>query len=168
MDVPSEDDEDKITTEVVSSARKEPQIRHPDAAKSPKTETRVSGAQKSQTYKPSQRNPLYSGAENSCLWELNRLSRHYHPSVSHFAHTLMKVSCGVSVFYYPWLESVYSVTVCKYSIFFVAFFAKALIVVLENSRHFLNHLNKELKQTTTWSLPFSCSLDSLVFFALSY
>lgn len=90
VDVPSEDDEDKITTEEVSSARKEPQIRHPDAAKSPKTETRVSGAQKSQTYKPSQRNPLYSGAENSCLWELNRLSRHYHPSVSHFAHTLMK------------------------------------------------------------------------------
>ncbi|XP_066026505.1 CCAAT/enhancer-binding protein zeta isoform X2 [Pocillopora verrucosa] len=90
VDVPSEDDEDKITTEEVSSARKEPKIRHPDAAKSPKTETRVSGAQKSQTYKPSQRNPLYSGAENSCLWELNRLSRHYHPSVSHFAHTLMK------------------------------------------------------------------------------
>lgn len=90
VDVPSEDDEDKITTEEVSSARKEPQTRHPDAAKSPKTETRVSRAQKSQTYKPSQRNPLYSGAENSCLWELNRLSRHYHPSVSHFAHTLMK------------------------------------------------------------------------------
>ena len=55
----------------------------------------------------------------------------------------------------------YSVTVCKYSIFFVAFFAQ--IAVLENSRHLLNHLTKELKQTTTWSLPFSCSLDSLVF-----
>ena len=166
MDVPSEDDEDKITTEEVSSARKEPKIRHPDAAKSPKTETRVSGAQKSQTYKPSQRNPLYSGAENSCLWELNRLSRHYHPSVSHFAHTLMKVSCSMSVFYYPWLESIHSVTVCKYSIFFVAFFAQ--IALWENSRHLLNHLTKEVKQTTTCSLTFSCSLDSLVFFALSY
>ena len=121
----------------------------------------MSGAQKSQTYKPSQRNSLYSGAENSCLRELNRLFRHYHPSVSHFAHTLMKVSCSMSVFYYPWLELIHSVTVCKYSIFFVAFFAQ--IAVLENSRHLLNHLNKEVKQTTTCSLPFSCSLDSLVF-----
>ena len=121
----------------------------------------MSGAQKSQTYKPSKRNSPYSGAENSCLRELNRLSRHYHPSVSHFAHTLMKVSCSMSVFYYPWLESIHSVTVCKYSIFFVAFFAQ--IAVLENSRHLLNHLNKELKQTTTWSLPFSGALGSLVF-----
>ena len=121
----------------------------------------MSGAQKSQTYKSSERNSPYSGAENSCLRELNRLSRHYHPSVSHFAHTLMKVSCSMSVFYYPWLESIYSVTVYKYSIFFVAFFAQ--IAVLENSRHLLNHLDKELKQTTTWSLPFSGALGSLVF-----
>ena len=121
----------------------------------------MSGAQKSQTYKPSKRNLPYSGAENSCLRELNRLSRHYHPSVSHFAYTLMKVSCGMSVFYYPWIESIYSVTVCKYSIFFVSFSAQ--IAVLENSRHLLNHLDKELKQTTTWSLPFSGALGSLVF-----
>ncbi|XP_022800825.1 CCAAT/enhancer-binding protein zeta-like isoform X2 [Stylophora pistillata] len=90
VDVPSEDDEDEISTEEPSSAGEEPQISHVDAAKASRIETHVSGPQKSQTYKPSQRNPLYSGAENSCLWELNRLSRHYHPSVSHFAHTLMK------------------------------------------------------------------------------
>ena len=121
----------------------------------------MSGAQKSQTYKPSKRNSPYSGAENSCLRELNRLSRHYHPSVSHFAHTLMKVSCSMSVFYYPWIESIHSVTVYKYSIFFVTFFAQ--IAVLENSSHLLNHLDKELKQTTTSSLPFSGALGSLVF-----
>ena len=121
----------------------------------------MSGAQKSQTYKPSKRNSPYSGSEKSCLRELNRLSRHYHPSVSHFAYTLMKVSCGMSVFYYPWIESIYSVTVCKYSIFFGSFSAQ--IAVLENSRHLLNHLDKELKQTTTWSLPFSGALGSLVF-----
>ena len=121
----------------------------------------MSGAQKSQTYKPSKRNSPYSGAENSCLRELNRLSRHYHPSVSHFAHTLMKVSCSMSVFYYPWIESIHSVTVYKYSIFFVTFFAQ--IAVLENSSHLLNHLDKELKQTTTCSLPFSGALGSLVF-----
>ena len=123
-------------------------------------------AQKSQTYEPSWKKPLCSVAENSCLRELNRLFRHYHPSISRFAHTLMKVSCGMSVFYYPWLESIHSVTVCKYSIFFVSFFAQ--IALWENSRHLLNHLTKEVKQTTTCSLTFSCSLDSLVFFALSY
>ena len=121
----------------------------------------MSGAQKSQTYEPSKRNSPYSGSEKSCLRELNRLSRHYHPSVSHFAYTLMKVSCSMSVFYYPWIESIHSVTVCKYSIFFVSFFAQ--IAVLENSRHLLNHLTKEVKQTTTWSLPFSGALGSLVF-----
>ena len=73
----------------------------------------------------------------------------------------MKVSCSMSVFYYPWIESIHSVTVCKYSIFFVSFFAQ--IAVLENSRHLLNHLTKEVKQTTTWSLPFSGALGSLVF-----
>ena len=155
-----EDDEDKIST-VVSSARKGPQLRHVDVAKPPKTLTRMNEAQKSQTYEPSWRNPLCSVAENSCLRELNRLFRHYRPSVSHFTRTLMKVSCSMSVFYYPWIELIYSVTVCKYSIFFVAFFAQ--IAVLENSRHLLNHLNKELKQTTTWSLPFSGALGSLVF-----
>ena len=71
----------------------------------------------------------------------------------------MKVSCSMSVFYYPWFESIHSVTVCKYSIFFVSFFAQ--IAVLENSRHLLNHLTK--KQTTTCSLPFSGALGSLVF-----
>ena len=74
---------------------------------------------------------------------------------------LMKVSCSMSVFYYQWIESIYSVTVCKYSIFFVSFFAQ--IALWENSRHLLNHLTKEVKQTTTWSLPFSGALGSLVF-----
>ena len=74
---------------------------------------------------------------------------------------LMKVSCSMSVFYYQWIESIYSVTVCKYSIFFVSFFAQ--IALWENSRHLLNHLTKELKQTTTCSLPFSGALGILVF-----
>ena len=43
------------------------------------------------SYRPKDRNPLYCGAEHSCLWELVRLSHHYHPSVCHFARTLIKV-----------------------------------------------------------------------------
>ncbi|XP_073249023.1 CCAAT/enhancer-binding protein zeta-like [Porites lutea] len=49
-----------------------------------------SGANTAQLYNPNHRNPLYSGAESSCSWELNRLSRHYHPTVCLFASTLMK------------------------------------------------------------------------------
>ena len=82
MDIPSEEENDSDknnnrTSKDLSSGA--------DTLKDPKTGT-------NQTYDPHQRNPLYSGAENSCSWELNRLSRHYHPSVCLFASTLMKVS----------------------------------------------------------------------------
>ena len=42
-------------------------------------------------YQANARNPLYSGADNSCLWEVMKLSRHYHPSVSRFAQNLLQV-----------------------------------------------------------------------------
>ncbi|KAL8624396.1 hypothetical protein ACOMHN_012796 [Nucella lapillus] len=37
-----------------------------------------------------QRNPLHSHAQNECLWELQALTRHFHPSVSLFAGTVLK------------------------------------------------------------------------------
>ena len=43
-------------------------------------------------YQMSARNPLYSKAETCCLWELNRLISHYHPSVQAFAKKLAAVS----------------------------------------------------------------------------
>ncbi|KAJ7365571.1 hypothetical protein OS493_005686 [Desmophyllum pertusum] len=85
VDVPSDEENDNNTT-----TEDEPQTRHVDTPKGPTAGAHLSGAQRSQTYKPQQRNPLYSGAENTCLWELDRLSRHYHPSVCLFACTLMK------------------------------------------------------------------------------
>lgn len=42
-------------------------------------------------YQANARNPLYSGAGNSCLWEVTELSRHYHPSVSRFAENILQV-----------------------------------------------------------------------------
>jgi len=39
-------------------------------------------------YDPSKREPKYSGAENSCLWELGLFLSHYHPSVVVFARSL--------------------------------------------------------------------------------
>ena len=43
-------------------------------------------------YLANARNPLYSGADNSCLWEVMKLSRHYHPSVARFAQNLLQVN----------------------------------------------------------------------------
>ena len=97
MDIPSdeENDSDKnnnTTSKDLPSPTDDQQGGHVDTSQDPKAGAKLKGAEKKQTYKPHQRNPLFSGAENSCLWELNRLSRHYHPSVSLFASTLMKVS----------------------------------------------------------------------------
>ncbi|RHY34311.1 hypothetical protein DYB32_001289 [Aphanomyces invadans] len=40
-------------------------------------------------YDPRKRNPLYAGAEASCLWELQPFLVHYHPSVAQFAKQLV-------------------------------------------------------------------------------
>ncbi|XP_070782546.1 CCAAT/enhancer-binding protein zeta [Enoplosus armatus] len=51
----------------------------------------LEGGKKSmQSYDPLHRNPLYSGADHTTLWELQRLSLHFHPSVSLFAKTLLQ------------------------------------------------------------------------------
>ena len=47
---------------------------------------------RSGSYEISARNPLYCKAEGCCLWELNRLGAHYHPSVQAFAKKLAAVS----------------------------------------------------------------------------
>ncbi|KAF4099089.1 hypothetical protein G5714_019215 [Onychostoma macrolepis] len=42
------------------------------------------------TYDPMNRNPLYCGADHTALWELQKLSLHFHPSVALFAKTLLQ------------------------------------------------------------------------------
>jgi len=42
------------------------------------------------SYDAQHRNPLYCHADADCTWELLCLTRHYHPSVALFAHTLLK------------------------------------------------------------------------------
>eukprot|EP00794_Sanderia_malayensis_P020332 gene20332-22332_t len=44
---------------------------------------------KNTNYGISNRNPLYCGAQFSCAWEIHPLLRHYHPSVSHFARSVL-------------------------------------------------------------------------------
>ena len=51
--------------------------------------TQAGSREARQSYDPSCRNPLYSGAERSALWELQCLSQHFHPSVALFAQNLL-------------------------------------------------------------------------------
>ena len=46
-------------------------------------------------YQPHSRNPLYCRAETSCLWELARLTFHYHPSVQAFSKKIASVSVNI-------------------------------------------------------------------------
>ncbi|KDO33152.1 hypothetical protein SPRG_01964 [Saprolegnia parasitica CBS 223.65] len=41
-------------------------------------------------YDAKKRNPLYAGADNACLWELQPFLQHYHPSVATFAKQLLE------------------------------------------------------------------------------
>ncbi|CAN9507331.1 unnamed protein product, partial [Ophioblennius macclurei] len=50
----------------------------------------LDGTRRSQVYDPMHRNPLFCGADNTTLWELQRLALHYHPSVSLFAKTVLQ------------------------------------------------------------------------------
>lgn len=43
------------------------------------------------TYSIQARNPLYSGAEYTCAWELVPMVNHFHPSAQHFAGSVLKV-----------------------------------------------------------------------------
>ncbi|XP_041105380.1 CCAAT/enhancer-binding protein zeta [Polyodon spathula] len=41
-------------------------------------------------YDPMHRNPLYCGSDSTSLWELKKLSEHFHPSVALFARTILQ------------------------------------------------------------------------------
>eukprot|EP00105_Crassostrea_gigas_P005739 XP_011419440.1 PREDICTED: CCAAT/enhancer-binding protein zeta [Crassostrea gigas] len=49
-----------------------------------------SGFTKTSDYDPQHRNPLYCRADAECIWELQKLSQHFHPTVSLFASNLLK------------------------------------------------------------------------------
>ncbi|XP_068454855.1 CCAAT/enhancer-binding protein zeta [Clinocottus analis] len=50
----------------------------------------LEGGKSIKSYDPLHRNPLFCGADHTTLWELQRLSVHFHPSVSLFAKTLLQ------------------------------------------------------------------------------
>ncbi|KAM4633863.1 CCAAT/enhancer-binding protein zeta [Polymixia lowei] len=48
------------------------------------------GGRSLEIYDPLHRNPLFCGADQTTLWELQQLSLHFHPSVSLFAKTILQ------------------------------------------------------------------------------
>lgn len=50
----------------------------------------LEGGVKKEMYDPMNRNPLYCGADHTALWELQKLSLHFHPSVALFAKTVLQ------------------------------------------------------------------------------
>nr|DBA26807.1 TPA: hypothetical protein GDO54_011017 [Pyxicephalus adspersus] len=48
------------------------------------------GIKMSSHYDPLNRNPIFCGADNTSLWELKKLSDHFHPSVALFAKTILE------------------------------------------------------------------------------
>ncbi|GAA6231719.1 CCAAT/enhancer-binding protein zeta [Lates japonicus] len=50
----------------------------------------LEGGKSVQIYDPLHRNPLFCGADHATLWELQKLTLHFHPSVSLFAKTILQ------------------------------------------------------------------------------
>ncbi|NXX92617.1 CEBPZ protein, partial [Centropus bengalensis] len=50
----------------------------------------LTGRKSGTSYDPMHRSPLYCGAETTSLWELKKLSEHFHPSVALFAKTILE------------------------------------------------------------------------------
>uniref|UniRef100_A0A8C5NX47 CCAAT/enhancer-binding protein zeta n=1 Tax=Jaculus jaculus TaxID=51337 RepID=A0A8C5NX47_JACJA len=50
----------------------------------------LKGGKQLHIYDPFSRNPLFCGAENTSFWELQKLSKHFHPSVALFAKTILE------------------------------------------------------------------------------
>ncbi|GMF33323.1 unnamed protein product [Phytophthora lilii] len=54
-----------------------------------KAVTPKNGDKEESGYDASKRNPLFTGAETSCAWEIQMLAHHYHPSVQSFTRQLL-------------------------------------------------------------------------------
>ncbi|KAL1783047.1 CCAAT/enhancer-binding protein zeta [Sigmodon hispidus] len=104
VDAANDSDEEKFTdadkeAAVVDSVKEagseDPATSSSTEAEKPKTASWVhfdnlKGGKQLKTYDPFSRNPLFCGAENTSLWELRKLSEHFHPSVALFAKTILE------------------------------------------------------------------------------
>ncbi|XP_034369918.1 CCAAT/enhancer-binding protein zeta [Arvicanthis niloticus] len=103
IDVGDDSDDEKFTDadkETAIDAVKEVKAKEMEPGGSAETEKpkaaswvhfdNLKGGKQIKTYDPFSRNPLFCGAENTSLWELRKLSEHFHPSVALFAKTILE------------------------------------------------------------------------------
>ncbi|KAM6906626.1 CCAAT/enhancer-binding protein zeta [Lycodopsis pacificus] len=92
-DLAEEGDDDEEERFVDADKLEEGASAEPEAAKPAASwvhHQNLEGRKSQQSYDPLHRNPLFCGADHTTLWELQRLSVHFHPSVSLFAKTLLE------------------------------------------------------------------------------
>ncbi|KAM3589087.1 RNA-binding ribosome biosynthesis protein mak21 [Umbelopsis sp. WA50703] len=78
---PEEDDDDEHFEDAPDSDDEQP-------TKSKATTTVANS--NNDVYDGRKRDPRFANADKTCLWELNRFTRHYHPSVCKFAQCILK------------------------------------------------------------------------------
>ncbi|XP_035672008.1 CCAAT/enhancer-binding protein zeta-like [Branchiostoma floridae] len=86
------EDEEEVVEETESTEEQQEEVTKPsDTGGSGASWVHRLGKGKTQTsqYDPQGRNPLYCGADGSCLWELCKLANHFHPSVALFAKKIL-------------------------------------------------------------------------------
>ncbi|KAG8586441.1 hypothetical protein GDO81_005374 [Engystomops pustulosus] len=101
----------------------------------------LQGFKKTSQYDPVNRNPLFCGADNTSIWELKKLSEHFHPSVALFARTILE---GNSVQYTG--DPLQDFTLMRFLDRFVYRNPKQQKIT-ENNRGYLRHRNKKLYMT---------------------
>ncbi|XP_056422944.1 CCAAT/enhancer-binding protein zeta [Hyla sarda] len=97
----------------------------------------LQGIKNSGQYDPMNRNPLFCGADNTSVWEIKKLSEHFHPSVALFAKTILE---GNSVQYTG--DPLQDFTLMRFLDRFV--YRNPKQKIKENNRGYLMHQKKRL------------------------
>ncbi|XP_064195923.1 CCAAT/enhancer-binding protein zeta [Anguilla rostrata] len=85
-----DDEEERFTDADKVEEGKEQEPKAPSQAVSWVHHQNMDGGKKMEAYDPWHRNPLFCGADHAILWELKKLSAHFHPSVALFAKTILQ------------------------------------------------------------------------------
>ncbi|NXA51713.1 CEBPZ protein, partial [Nothocercus julius] len=83
-------DADKEEGEERNTPKNSAKTNDPNSAPSWVHHLNMGGRKSGVSYDPLHRSPLYCGAESTSLWELKKLSEHFHPSVALFAKTILE------------------------------------------------------------------------------
>ena len=162
MDVSSEEDEDKISTEEVLSARKEPQLRRVDVAMPQRFKHVWAGLRKVKPISP-QREIRHTAGRKTLVCE-NSIG---YPDIIILQFLILLIHLWrlvvACLYFITHGFNQYIVLLFVNISYSLSLFCQSINCSIEKLAPPFNDLNKELKQTTTWSLPFSGALSGLVF-----